>query len=605
MPARIDADPGRAKATPVAPKPSAAWIAALSATSGIEANPTRTIHALIRQQADLRPSAPALLSDREIFDFATLAQRMNAYAVWARAQGVGRGTTVALLMSNRPDYVAIWLGITLAGGVAALINSNLTGASLAHCITIANPRLLIVEGGLHAAYESAAPHLADDIAGGPRLWSHGESPASLPRIDLMATGVAGDSGIDLPFVSIEDKALLIYTSGTTGLPKAAQVSNRRIMNWALWFKGLLGTDESDRMYDCLPLYHSVGGVVAIASLLAAGGSVVIAPKFSVTGFWADIDRWDCTLFQYIGELCRYLLAGPPDPHETSHHLRLVCGNGLGAGVWQKFQQRFGIPQIVEFYAATEGNFSLYNVEGVPGAIGRIPAFLTHRFPIAIVKHDSGSAAPSRGSSGFCQRVETGEAGEAIGRIGAMNGRFEGYTSTADSDRKILRDVFELGDAWFRTGDLMRVDARGFYYFVDRIGDTFRWKGENVSASEVAGALMDCRNVAEAVVFGVPVPGCEGRAGMALLIVDEGFDLKLFRSEIRGRLPAYAVPLFLRIGQSALLTETFKYKKQDLQREGFDPAATTDSLYVESPAAAAYVAIGGEVHARIMAGEFRL
>src|SRR6202000_1519141 len=188
-------------------------------------------------------------------------------------------------------------------------------------------------------------------------------------------------------VTINDRALLIYTSGTTGLPKAATISHRRILNWGGWLAGLTGATPEDRLYDCLPLFHSVGGIVAPCSMLNVGPSVVLTDKFSVSQFWSDIARWDCTLFQYIGELCRYLLAAPPRLMERSHNLPLCCGNGLSGEVWEAFQARFAIPRVLEFYAATEGNFSLYNVEGKPGAIGRIPPFLRHRFGVALIQRD--------------------------------------------------------------------------------------------------------------------------------------------------------------------------------------------------------------------------
>ena len=301
-------------------------------------------------------------------------------------------------------------------------------------------------------------------------------------------------------VTINDRALLIYTSGTTGLPKAASISHRRILNWGGWFAGLTGASPDDRLYDCLPVYHSVGGVVAPCSMLFAGASVVLAEKFSATNFWQDVARFDCTLFQYIGELCRYLLKAPASEFERQHRLRLACGNGLRGDIWEEFQARFAIPQILEFYAATEGNFSLYNVEGKVGAIGRIPPLLAHRFPAAIVKVDPDSGSPVRGDDGLCVVCARDEAGEAIGRIGIADeggGRFEGYTDKAETEKKILRDVLAKGDAWFRTGDLMRLDAQGFFHFVDRVGDTFRWKGENVATSEVNDAIRQCQGVRDA------------------------------------------------------------------------------------------------------------
>ena len=237
------------------------------------------------------------------------------------------------------------------------------------------------------------------------------------------------------------------------------------MQWSHWFAGMLDTRKSDRMYTCLPMYHSVGGVVAVGATLVNGGSVLLRRGFSARHFWSDIAKWDCTLFQYIGELCRFLLQAAPSAPQPDHRIRLCCGNGLRADVWGPFKERFHIPQILEFYAATEANFSLYNCEGKPGAIGRIPSFLQHRFPVALVRFDIEAGAPVRNDAGFCERCATDEAGEAISKISAdamdAGGRFEGYTDKAASDLKVLRNVFVNGDAWFRSGDLMRRDNAGF------------------------------------------------------------------------------------------------------------------------------------------------
>jgi fatty-acyl-CoA synthase len=362
------------------------------------------------------------------------------------------------------------------------------------------------------------------------------------------------------------------------------------------------------MYDCLPMYHSIGGVVAIGALLVRGGSVVIREKFSAGEFWDDIAKWDCTLFQYIGELCRYLVNAPPHPRERAHRLRLCCGNGLRADIWRDFKARFEIPRILEFYAATEGNVSLYNVEGEVGAIGRVPPFLTHRFPLALVKFDALSGAPARGADGRCIRCATNESGEAIGRIKddvAPGGEFEGYTDAAATGQKILRDVFAPGDAWYRTGDLMRMDAAGFFYFVDRIGDTFRWKGENVATSEVAAAILTFPGIADASVYGVAVPGTEGAAGMATLVSDGALDVAELRRHLAKRLPAYARPLFLRIKHSIETTATFKHKTSELARQGFDLATVSDPIFFDDPECHAYVRLDQALCARICSGAIRI
>jgi fatty-acyl-CoA synthase len=580
------------------------WLRAIELTASIDRQPSRLLADVVQAYTDREPDRVALVSDRETLTYRALSQRINQYMRWALANGVAKGDTVALLMPNRPEYLAIWLGITKAGGVVALLNTQLTGAALAHCVAVAGARHLIAASELEAAAAAAVERLDDR----PKIWSHGAGDG--PRIDVALDRLSGeplDAG-ETPSVTVNDRALLIYTSGTTGLPKAAYVSHRRVLTWSLWFAGLIDATADDRMYDCLPLYHSVGGVVAVGCMLASGGSVAIAEKFSAQRFWDDVVRFDCTAFQYIGELCRYLSNAPASPNAARHRLRVACGNGLRGDIWQPFKRRFAIPRILEFYAATEGNFSLFNVEGKPGAIGRIPSFLTHRFPAAIVRFDVEAGAPLRGADGLCIRSGAGEVGEAIGRIGEMKdggGRFEGYTSAAETEQKVLRDVFAPGDAWFRTGDLMMRDAEGYFYFVDRIGDTFRWKGENVATLEVAEAIAACPGVADVSVYGVAVAGHDGRAGMAAVVAGDGFDPAGLYQHLRERLPAYAAPLFIRMLPALSLTETFKQKKQELVRDGFDPSRVSDPLWFRDVSVGAYVPLDAALFAKIASGKVRL
>jgi fatty-acyl-CoA synthase len=581
------------------------WVRALEATAPIAANRQRILPRVIEELAETRGDAPALLSPSECLTYRALDDRANRYARWALGQNLGKGEVVCLVMPNRPEYMAIWLGITKVGGVVSLINTNLRGTALGHCLDIVKPQHIIVASELCGEVRAAlAPMMSP-----PKVWSHGSD--DFARIDDAIAKLSGGclTEAERRGVTIADRALHIYTSGTTGLPKAANVSHHRLMQWCFWFAGLMNTGPDDRMYDCLPLYHSVGGVVATGAVLVRGGSVVIRDKFSAREFWDDVVNWDCTLFQYIGELCRYLVNAPEQPREKQHRLRLCCGNGLRADVWQKFQDRFAIPKILEFYAATEGNVSLCNVEGKVGAIGRVPSFLAHRFPLALVKSDSETQEPSRDEAGLCVRCATGEAGEAIGRIhdGAAHATadFEGYTDAAASQKKILRDVFERGDAWYRTGDLMRADASGYFYFVDRIGDTFRWKGENVASSEVAAAITAFPGISEATVYGVQIPGTEGAAGMAALVVDGALDLAELRKHLVRLLPFYARPLFLRIQDRIAVTATFKHQKTELVRQGFDPGASGDDIYFNDPSQQAYVHLDGALFERIKAGAVRL
>jgi fatty-acyl-CoA synthase len=363
------------------------------------------------------------------------------------------------------------------------------------------------------------------------------------------------------------------------------------------------------MYDCLPMYHTAGGVVATGALLLNGGSVVVREKFSAHEFWSDVVRYDCTLFQYIGELCRYLMNSPPGPDETRHRIRLACGNGLRPDLWMDFKNRFRIPKIVEFYGATEGNVNIFNFEGKEGAVGRVPWWLAHRFPIAVVRFDVERQQPVRNADGFCERCTPDEAGEVIGRIvndpSKPGNRFEGYAAAAQNENKILHNVFAKGDSWFRTGDLMRQDARGYFYFVDRVGDTFRWKGENVSTSEVSEAINTFPGIADANVYGVTVVGRDGRAGMAAIVCNGECDLAALHAHLRANLPEYARPLFLRIKGKLDVTGTFKQTKIDLVREGFNPAATGDPIYFNDPHMQAFVPLDAALYRRIESGEVRL
>jgi fatty-acyl-CoA synthase len=289
-------------------------------------------------------------------------------------------------------------------------------------------------------------------------------------------------------------------------------------------------------------------------------------------------------------MCRYLLHAAENRVETEHHIRMCCGNGLRPDIWNSFKTRFRIPRILEFYAATEGNVSMFNVEGKPGAIGRIPSYLAHRFPATLVRFDIEKEEPVRNEQGFCVRTAPNETGEAIGRIfddpSNAGNRFEGYTDGGESEKKLLRNVFEPGDTWFRTGDLMRSDEQGYFYFVDRVGDTFRWKGENVSTT-------------------VPIPGVEGRAGMVMIVSGEELDLANFRTHLRSRLPEYAHPLFLRIRSELEATATFKYTKTNLMREGYDPVAADDVVYFNDRQRGAFVRLDTELYSRLQTGQVRL
>ena len=580
-----------------------AWIRAMDAIKIIDRDPAATLPGMLDGLAGTHGDRAALLGDGQQISYRQLAARVNRIARWGMARGFAAGDVVCLLMPNCPDYVAIWLGLTRIGCVVALINTNQVGDALLHSIRTVGAAGLIVAASLLGKIAAIADGLP------ARVWVHGEAPGDWPRLEPAVAGCddAPLSAAERALPRPADQALLIYTSGTTGAPKAARVTHGRVMEWSFWFAGMMDAQPSDRLYDCLPLYHSTGGIVAIGAMLVRGGSVLISARFSASRFWDEVVDGECTIFQYIGELCRYLIAAPPHPNERRHRLRLACGNGLQAEVWREFVRRCGVGSILEFYAATEGSVSLYNCEGKPGAIGRVPPILAQRFPVHLVRCDSDQAEPVRDAAGRCIACDADEVGEAIGQVldaaRSPARQFDGYTDAGASARKLLRDVFSVGDCWFRTGDLMRRDAAGYYYFVDRIGDTFRWKGENVATSEVAEAVRGCPGVSDAVVYGVGVAGHEGRAGMAAITTEAGFDLAALRAHLAARLPHYAQPLFVRVCAELELTGTFKLAKGRLQRDGYGEAA--DPVWFNDRESGRFVACDAALRRSIGDGGLRL
>jgi fatty-acyl-CoA synthase len=547
----------------------------------------------------------AIVFENERLTYRQLDALANRFAAWADAQGLKPGDTVALLLPNRAEYISAWMGLAKVGIATALINNNLTGAALAHCLSISGAQHVLTDAESVAATETIRAGLARPLT----YWlidadaktEHRSLNLKEPKLAPERPPASRRAGLKSKHV-----ALYIFTSGTTGLPKAAKITHVRAQLYMRGFAGATGAKAHDALYCTLPLYHATGGLCGVGAALLNGGTVVLRRRFSASEFWDDVAGHGCTMFVYIGELCRYLVNQPPHPKERAHRLRLAFGNGLRPDVWSEFQQRFAIGDILEFYGSTEGNVSLFNFDGKSGAIGRVPHYLRNRFSVRLVKFDVETEEPVRGEDGLCIEAAPGEIGEALGLIGGdARSEFAGYADKTASERKILRDVFERGDAWFRTGDLMRQDKDGYFYFVDRIGDTFRWKGENVSTTEVAEVISRYPGVAEAIVYGVGVEGQDGRAGMAAVTPEPTFDLAGLRAYLARELPAYARPLFIRIQPALETTGTFKYRKIDLVRDGFNPTAVEQALYFDHPADQAYVPITRDLYADIQRGAFRL
>lgn len=549
----------------------------------------------------------AMIFEGESYTYRQLDGLANRFAAWADAQGLQRGDTVALLLPNRAEYVPAWIGLAKVGVAAALINNNLTGAALAHCLSISNADHVITDtesldaiGTLRAGLARPLTYWVIDAAS-----ALGENQRALdlkePRNAPERPAAARRAGL-----TAKEVALYIFTSGTTGMPKAAKITHMRAELYMRSFAAATGATADDRIYCVLPLYHATGGLCGVGAALLKGGTVVLRRKFSTTHFWDDVADNACTMFVYIGELCRYLVNADAHPKERAHRLRLGFGNGLRPEVWTEFQQRFNVPRILEFYGSTEGNVSMFNFDGHAGAIGRVPPYLKRNFAVRLVKFDVEAEMPVRDANGLCVLADLGEPGEAVGLIkDDARHNYTGYADKAASEKKILRDVMEKGDAWFRTGDLMRQDKDGYFYFVDRIGDTFRWKGENVSTTEVAQVIARFKGVEEANVYGVAVGKLDGRAGMAAITPGEGFELGKLRGFLARELPAYARPIFIRIQPAIETTGTFKYRKVDLVRDGFDPHKSEHEIWFDHPELQDYVRVTPELYAQIQAGAFKL
>jgi len=574
----------------------------LKASEGVGADSHISVGDDVERTVDRYPDNLAFRFEGRSLTYREFDTVANSVAHWAIAQGLKKGDAVALFMTNRPEFVAIWVGLAKIGVVTALINTNLAGSALAHTIDIAAADHVILSSDLAEPYLAVAPSLARK----PAAWAQGGPIAGASDFDAALAGASKDRPpAELrDAITGADMCLYVYTSGTTGAPKAARMPHWRVQGMMRAFLGGGRAAPTDRIYLTLPLYHGTGGLCGVGFALESGAAIILRRKFSASHFWSEARREQATVFFYIGELCRYLLNQAPDPDETRHHIRLAVGNGLRPEVWERFQPRFKIKQILEFYGSTEGNVSFLNFDGKIGAVGRIPGYLKKRLNVRIVKFDVEAEQPVRGADGLCVECAPDEVGEALGEIRQTEARyrFEGYSGDPkQTEKKILRDVFAKGDAWFRTGDLMRQDKDGYFYFIDRIGDTFRWKGENVSTNEVGDVLSLFPGVTEANVYGVKVGGLDGRAGMAAIAAADDLDLSALHDHIEKNLPPFARPLFLRLQQQIDTTGTFKYRKVDLVKDGYDPAATHDPILFDHPLEKRYVYLTPGLREQIESG----
>jgi acyl-CoA synthetase (AMP-forming)/AMP-acid ligase II len=546
------------------------------------------------------PDRIALMFEDRRYTHAELYEQANRWANMLAARGIGKGDSVAVFVDNRPELLFAVAGIVKLGAIAAMINSRQHGRALEHSLAISKAKCFVIGEELWDTYAALKLATPADL-----LWlAEANSTAAPQAIDVrpLLAAASAQSPRQQADVQLGDPAFYIYTSGTTGLPKASIMSHFRWVKAAGAF-GLaaLGLTADDVLYVALPLYHSNALVVAWSSAAATGAALALRRKFSVTSFWDDVRRFGATSFIYIGELCRYLMNQEPSQRDREHRVRKIAGNGLRPDIWKQFKARFGIDEVYEFYSASEANIAFVNLLNADCTVGLCPA------PYALVAYDIDRDEPVRTSDGRFVRVARGEVGLLISKVNERYA-FDGYTDPAASEKKLMRDVFKPGDCWFNSGDLVRDQGLRHVQFVDRVGDTFRWKGENVSTNEVAEAINSFPQVAESTVYGVQVPNADGRCGMASLVLrvpPSELQLAELAAHLRTQLPAYAVPRFLRVQTELEVTGTFKQMKGDLRRDGFDPAKVKDPMFVLAPKRAAYEPLTPELYRAITRNELDL
>ncbi|KAM8962011.1 long-chain fatty acid transport protein 6 [Pelodytes ibericus] len=560
------------------------------------------------QQAQRIPDKKFLIFQGQVYSYGDVDRRSNRVAqVFLNHSTLKKGDTVAMLMNNEPDFLNVWFGLAKIGCMVAFLNYNIRSRSLLHCFHSCGAKLFIVGEDMLETLEEVLPSLQEDNIS---IWVMAKE-SSLQGVNTITDKLDAVTDEPVPHhlrsvSSTSATTLYIFTSGTTGLPKAAVISQLQTLRAAAGIWAFGGTPD-DIVYITLPLYHSAASLIGIAGCVYLGATCVLRKKFSASQFWIDCKKNDVTIIQYIGELCRYLCKQPEREGERDHKVRMAVGNGVRSDVWKEFLTRFGDIKMCELYGATEGNICFMNHTGKIGSVGRTNFFYKLILPFELIKYDIQKDEPVKNQYGWCERVQKGEPGLLISKVNSNNPFFGYAGNKKHTTNKLLCDVFKKGDVYFNTGDLMVQDDDNFIYFRDRIGDTFRWKGENVATTEVSDTIGMVDFIQEANVYGVTVPDHEGKVGMASIILkpDKTLDLHTIYEQVTNYLPGYACPRFLRLQENMEVTGTFKQQKFRLVKEGFNPTIIQDPLFFLDDSKKSYYPMTKDIYDKIISGLIKL
>lgn len=563
---------------------------------------TMSLGSELEYQAEALKDHPAIIFEDRAITFGELNALANRYAGYFGSLGLKKGDVVALLMENRPEFLIAASGLSKLGVIVSLINNGVRQEVLAHALNICGAKMLIVG---HELMESFA-EIRDQVHLQEPKYIFAENegqnialPKGIMDLNPLLAAASDQNPATTGTVTSDDVIVYIYTSGTTGFPKACAVTQKRWLILGNLFEIFGQMTPETVQYMVLPVYHNSGFDIGYSSTIISGATMVLRRKFSARNFWSDVRKYNVSFFIYVGELCRYVYNQPPQPDDADNPLKSVIGNGMRGDLMEPFRKRFGIEVLKEIYGATEGVGSFLNLEEIPGMCGSLD--MLGRRQGEIIKYDLDTGEMIRDENGFAVKCEVGETGLLICEINELN-VFSGYVNNPQAtEEKLMHNVLKEGDCYFDSGDLVCMAENNYFSFVDRMGDTFRWKSENVSTNQVSNVVNHFGQMEDVNVYGVQVPGMEGRCGMAAIKLLDGevIDWAKLGAFICEKLPSYARPYFIRIRETIDATNSFKQLKTQLQKEGFDPSVVKDPLYFLNPDLDVYVELTPERYAKII------